>query len=318
MENFSGDVLVVNDVEINLVVARELLEKYKLRVDTANSGLEALEKIKYGISYDIIFMDILMPGMDGIQATQKIRELGYTGRIVALTGNFPDEISELGGIHGIFDGFVLNPIETDKLDDIINKLMPGIKTAGALQPKPGRLRIIRAFNRDVQKAIDTLHELLENYIEPCENIGAFTAVFHAMKTALANIGLADEAKLASALEKAGLNGEFKYVMELIEPFIRILEDLSRNVSEAIENALNSDDDDIDEDTELLRRQLTIIKNACDDYDIHKAESMFLIVLEQQLKNSTRLFVEEMRDLLYADSDFDGVHDSIEEFLTQNF
>jgi len=82
-----GKVLIVDDVETNLYVAKGLLSPYGLSIDTAGSGFEALEKINGGAKYDVIFMDHFMPKMDGIEAAKKIRELGYTQPIVALTAN---------------------------------------------------------------------------------------------------------------------------------------------------------------------------------------------------------------------------------------
>jgi len=69
-----GSVLVVDDVETNLYVAAGLMKLYKLQIDTVISGKEAIEKIKNGNVYDIVFMDHMMPEMDGIETTQKIRE----------------------------------------------------------------------------------------------------------------------------------------------------------------------------------------------------------------------------------------------------
>ncbi|MCL2708876.1 MAG: ATP-binding protein, partial [Defluviitaleaceae bacterium] len=76
-----GSVLVVDDVETNLYVAKGLLSPYKVFVDTAGSGFEAIEKTDGGRTYDIIFMDHMMPQMDGIEATQKLRQKGYKGAI---------------------------------------------------------------------------------------------------------------------------------------------------------------------------------------------------------------------------------------------
>ncbi|MDR1487582.1 MAG: transporter substrate-binding domain-containing protein, partial [Deltaproteobacteria bacterium] len=80
--------LVVDDIPINLKVAKGLLSPFKLRVDTAESGLIAIELVKSN-RYDIIFMDHMMPGMDGIETTQQIRQLpeGKDIPIIALTAN---------------------------------------------------------------------------------------------------------------------------------------------------------------------------------------------------------------------------------------
>jgi len=110
-----GRVLVVDDVDINLYVAEGILMAYEINVETAGSGAEALEKIKSGEVYDIIFMDHMMPGMDGIETTKAIRELGYTHPIVALTANAIKDSVEMFMKNG-FSGFISKPIEIDNLD----------------------------------------------------------------------------------------------------------------------------------------------------------------------------------------------------------
>jgi len=117
-----GSVLVVDDVEINLYVACEILLSYKLEVEMADSGSAAIEKIENGKKYDVIFMDHMMPKMDGIETTKKLRELGYTGYIVALTANAlvgNDKMFENNG----FDGFVPKPIDINQINTILNKFV---------------------------------------------------------------------------------------------------------------------------------------------------------------------------------------------------
>ncbi|WP_461248576.1 response regulator, partial [Treponema sp. R6D11] len=82
-----GKVLVVDDVETNLYVARGLMAPYGLSIEVASSGEEAIEMIKNGAVYDVIFMDHFMPKMDGIEAALTIRNTGYSYPIIALTAN---------------------------------------------------------------------------------------------------------------------------------------------------------------------------------------------------------------------------------------
>jgi len=112
-----GRVLIVDDVESNLYVAKGLLLPYGLHVDTANSGFKAIEMIK-NTEYDIVFMDHMMPVMDGMQATKIIREMGYTRPIVALTANAVVGQAEIFLSNG-FDGFLAKPIDTRKMDIVL-------------------------------------------------------------------------------------------------------------------------------------------------------------------------------------------------------
>ena len=110
-----GRVLVVDDVDINLYVVEGILAPYEIAVETATSGHEAIAKIKSGKVYDIIFMDHMMPGMDGVEATKIIRGMGYEQPIVALTANALKDTEKMFMENG-FSGFVSKPIDIDKLD----------------------------------------------------------------------------------------------------------------------------------------------------------------------------------------------------------
>jgi len=117
-----GSVLVVDDVEINLVVAEGLLALYGLRIETAPGGREAVGNIRGGKSYDIIFMDHMMPDMDGIEAAKEIRALGYSGAIVALTANAVPGNEEMFLKQG-FDSYISKPIDIQKLDLVVERFI---------------------------------------------------------------------------------------------------------------------------------------------------------------------------------------------------
>jgi signal transduction histidine kinase/CheY-like chemotaxis protein len=121
-----GKVLVVDDLEINLDVMIGLLMPYGLRVDTALSGVEAVELIRNGEPrYDLVFMDHMMPGMDGVEAARIIRNeintgYGRTVPIVVLTANAIAGNREMFLENG-FNDFIPKPIDIKQLDMILNQ-----------------------------------------------------------------------------------------------------------------------------------------------------------------------------------------------------
>jgi CheY-like chemotaxis protein len=117
-----GKVLIVDDVLSNLYVANGLMDPYGLSIETVRSGFEAIDKIEDGGVYDIVFMDHMMPGMDGIETTQKIRELGYKRPIIALTANAVVGQSDVFLKNG-FDGFISKPIDVRQLDAALKKFV---------------------------------------------------------------------------------------------------------------------------------------------------------------------------------------------------
>jgi len=115
-----GRVLVVDDMKSNLDVAVLLLSPYQLQIEIAESGREAIALIKKKKEYDIIFMDHMMPDMDGIETTRKIRALGYKLPVFALTAN---ALAWKQGafLENGFDGYIFKPIDIRQLNDTLNK-----------------------------------------------------------------------------------------------------------------------------------------------------------------------------------------------------
>jgi signal transduction histidine kinase/CheY-like chemotaxis protein len=121
-----GKVLVVDDLQINLDVMKELLMSYGIKVDTVLSGQEAVERIRAAeVRYDLVFMDHLMPEMDGLEAVRIIRnEIGspYAQQIaiIALTANAVTGNKEIFLNNG-FDDFISKPIDIKQLDMVLNQ-----------------------------------------------------------------------------------------------------------------------------------------------------------------------------------------------------
>jgi CheY-like chemotaxis protein len=117
-----GKVLIVDDVETNLYVAEGLLKPYGINITTALSGYEAIEIINSGSTFDLIFMDHMMPEMDGIETVMKIREMGYKLPIAALTANAIVENETIFKDSG-FDDYISKPIDVRELDRVLIKFV---------------------------------------------------------------------------------------------------------------------------------------------------------------------------------------------------
>ena len=124
-KSFKGKrALVVDDIDINLYITKELLLPYDIEVDCVESGIEAIEIIRRGnVKYDIIFMDHMMPEMNGIDATTIIREdidTDYAKEvsIIALTANAVVGNREMFLSNG-FQEFLSKPIDPRKLNEVV-------------------------------------------------------------------------------------------------------------------------------------------------------------------------------------------------------
>ena len=118
--------LVVDDEPMNLHVAAGILHKYEIRVTTASSGAEAI-RLCGEHQFDLIFMDHMMPEMDGIEAMKQIRRI-MAGKnrevpVIALTANALSSARERFFAEG-FDGFVSKPVEIPELERVMRRVLP--------------------------------------------------------------------------------------------------------------------------------------------------------------------------------------------------
>lgn len=113
--------LIVDDSKLNLMVAQKILEKIGFSVDTVLSGEECLEKIKNN-SYNIIFMDIMMPNMDGIETYNCLRKVnGFNTPVVALTADVDNTRNDYINKYG-FNEYLSKPLKIDELNQVLKNL----------------------------------------------------------------------------------------------------------------------------------------------------------------------------------------------------
>lgn len=116
-------VLVVDDNKLNLKVASKLLEKYKLTIDAANSGMECIEKIKNYLGYDLVLLDDMMPKMTGVETLVELKKIdGYITPTVILTANAIAGMREKYLSDG-FDDYLAKPIEKAELNRVLKKFI---------------------------------------------------------------------------------------------------------------------------------------------------------------------------------------------------
>lgn len=239
MENFTfvaptARILVVDDNAINLTVTKGLLKPLEMQIDTAISGKEAIEKVQQTM-YDLVFMDHMMPEMDGVETTHEIRRRfpEYVDLpIIALTANAVSGAQKMFQEEGLND-FVPKPMELKVLVDAVRRWLPKDKierrkgerldvvpqtVAQADLPQIGDLDIQTAYARlgsealfwsvlkECYRVIGKKCALIRKYWET-HDLKAYTVEVHALKSASRQIGAMRLADLAKRLEDAGNTGD---------------------------------------------------------------------------------------------------------------
>jgi CheY-like chemotaxis protein len=312
----SARMLVVDDISTNLKVAEGLLAPYRAAVDTCLSGADAVEFVKH-YDYDIVFMDHMMPDMDGIEATTIIREWEKDKMvsnseikkipIVALTANAVSGVREMFIEKG-FNDFIAKPIDVSALDDVINRWLPkkkrehgagkidtgknrtlfpsiegidiqrGIAMTGGTET--GFIAVLSTFCRDAKERLKLIQKAHDE-----NDTSLFVTHVHGLKSAAASIGATDIASQASMLEKAGREENEALINANISNFYESLAKLIDGIGNAleIEKAEHSSAKIKNNSTELI----PLLKRLEEALNTQKADN-----IDSLLDNINRLPMDE--------------------------
>jgi len=323
-----GSVLIVDDVETNLYVARGLMSPYGLKIEVATSGFEAVENVKKGNVYDVIFMDHMMPKLDGIETTKIIRETGYTQPIIALTANALAGQAEVFLKNG-FDDFISKPIDIRQLNaalikHIRNKQPQDVLDAAqkekaeydkkhASDPKNQQLdpQLANIFTRDAEKTIHALDNVLQKNFNTESDIQLYIINVHAMKSALANIGEQELSATALRLEHAGREKDMNLMRAETKNFMEALQTVINKIKPKDED--DSTIEDSKESLAYLREKLTEIKDACAAYDKKAVKKTLNELKEKTWSHKTKEIMNSIADHLLH-SEFDEVSGIAESYI----
>jgi CheY-like chemotaxis protein len=271
-----GRVLFVDDVETNLYVATGLTKPYKLQIDTAMSGYEVISIIKDGKDYDIIFVDHMMPDMDGIELTKRLRDMGYNKPIVALTANAVLGQADMFMQNG-FDDFISKPIDIRQLNATLNKFVRDKQPPEVIEearrqkesekndrqpekPKADPI-VMECFSHDVKNAISVLEDLTkkDGWYDNESDLKRFTVTVHGIKSSLLNVGKKTLSESAYTLEKASRSKNTSLIIGATPLFIKELQSLQDRTEADKCNGINGD-------INGLRIKLLEIARLCAEYN----------------------------------------------------
>jgi signal transduction histidine kinase/CheY-like chemotaxis protein/HPt (histidine-containing phosphotransfer) domain-containing protein len=299
-------VLVVDDVPTNLDVARGMMKPYGMKVDCVSSGQAAIDKIREAkVTYNAVFMDHMMPGMDGIEAVRIIREeigteYAKTVPIIALTANATSGSDKLFLNKG-FQAFLTKPIDIMLMDSVINQWVRNKTLEKELAEQEqktlssgaedlfhaiAREINIEGFNLDagldlVDGDEESWLEVLRSYIQhtsetlkslsspSADTLAGFTVTVHGIKGASYSLGAAAVGKQAEELEHAGRAGNLEFVASHIDDFIRLTKKLLADLEKLLAKTEGWQHKPLK--TEPDPAILAKIREACENYDIENLE-----------------------------------------------
>ncbi|MBQ7918599.1 MAG: PocR ligand-binding domain-containing protein [Lachnospiraceae bacterium] len=322
-----AEILIVDDNAINLTVAEGLLKPLQMKIETALSGSEAIGKISDKM-YDLIFMDHMMPELDGVETTRIIRRFHaeYANvPIIALTANAVSGTKEMFLAEGMND-FVAKPIEmrtmlsklrtwlpkhkikkvysvaggeTEEKKDIVSVMIEGLDTGAALKLL-GTEKLFWAVLKDFYQAIPRKAKLIKE-LETKEDWKAYTIEVHALKSAAKQVGALELSQKALRMEKAGNDGDGNLIHsctdELVQQYIGYIDILKEYFPEEKKEP--------DSGREITVKELESffeqIRTAMEDLDMDTVMEIFNVMAEFHYKDEEEALFEMLGE---AATDYD--------------
>ncbi|MCR4807149.1 MAG: response regulator [Lachnospiraceae bacterium] len=318
-----ADVMVVDDNTMNLNVIKGLLKATRVFVTTAESGEECLEKLRYG-TFDVILLDHMMPGMDGVETLARIRETHPDLPVYALTANAT--AGEAFYKEKGFTGYLQKPIDSAALERAIMKHLPeeimmkstaadavedlkelpedmqwvkevdditvdeGIKNAGGIS---GFIHAIGMFHDTVD---DNAKILDDSYAG--DDIRLYTVKVHSIKTSARIIGATALSELAAKLEEAGNKLDKDFIDANNEKFL----ELFRGLKDKLARIHKSEESDSDREMipeDELKDAYSALKEVIPQMDYDSVEMIINQVGEYKLPEEDEKMMSKIGKLLKA-------------------
>jgi CheY-like chemotaxis protein len=296
-------VLIVDDISTNLRVSKELMSLYGLEAHTCLSGPEAVN-LAHANRYDVIFMDHMMPGMDGVEAASLIRSIDpdseyyRTLPIIALTANAVSGQREIFLKSGMND-FLAKPIDLQRLDAILRKWLPEKKRHDAESDAPDISAAtdhaemfeipgvsmetgLRNTGGSVAAYLDVLAVFCADADEKAEQIercaadgdlDMYMTLAHSLKGASRNIGATGFGDFAGRMEAAAQFADTGMIARVNGAFLAALRDLAEDIRKSLGRRAAGRQTPQGED--LTQPQIETLRSALAGMDIAAANRLII-------------------------------------------
>lgn len=304
-------ILVVDDNMVNLFVAKELLSNYEIDIQTATSGEECLQLLSGNNTFDLIFMDYVMPGMDGHETLMRIRALPNERikkiPIIALTAQIMSGSVKIFEDEG-FQSYISKPIDVNDLEDVLLEFLPAEyichKDASDVpvivenvDDKPWYKRFCSALtdfdvkkglsycNYDYTAYLNLLRAIYNDSFTTTTKLHSFSDIsdmddyritVHALKSVSASAGDDRLSFICAEHEKAAKAMDFAYISSNISAFIQEYDSFLSQIETVLQRESEMmtrgfDSPKVDKSEEEIQNMIASLLGALDDYNIDDAE-----------------------------------------------
>lgn len=314
--------LVIDDNSVSAAVLSGLLKKCGIVTETEESGIAALEREDI-TSFDLIFTDYLMPGLDGVETAGRIKEKARNIPVILCTGNV-EEVKEILQQQGNIAMVLQKPVKQRELEYALERCIswkplslenssenigegaqqlkiPGLDTAYAIKMS-GDINIYKKILKEYYKAIDDKVIVIRKYAQEF-NIEAYKIQVHGLKSASRLIGALEFAQFCEKLERECSSYSEKNLVQMTEQLIYRYEAYSELLKPYGEVEVVKENRQ-EADKAQVKQWLSDLRAALDDFDFDQAEKIINGMKQYHLPEFYENVAEKLQERI-DNIDYDG-------------
>ena len=323
-------VLIADDMAVNCEIFKELAAPWKFQIDVAVNGLEAAKLAKSN-SYDLIFLDQMMPVMTGTEAADEMHRNNINVPMILLTANITESMKEQSREHG-FKAFMQKPIDIVSLRENIEKYLPE-NLRELYDENQNMITEIGSskeewYEKALKIYVDEMSELylvLPDYMK--NDINLFRNKVHGIKGVSRQLGKQTLATLAEIMEMAAVSEHYDFIKENFNMFYCELEHVIQASRQELLNYKKPSADDVDGDADEIENDvkevstkeifslLEWLKVAFEDYEMSDIDEIFAKLDEYRLDDEIAEIINKAKEF-YEDMEYEDALDVIAEFLEE--
>ena len=316
-------VLIVDDMEINRVILKELIQPWNVKMDFAENGLEATKKVM-DEKYDLIILDQMMPVMTGTEAADIIASITPTPMIL-VTANITDIMRKESQSHGLSD-YLPKPVDIGALKTVLEKYLPenlqrpysssNLNTKSTGQVSKSYVNALSSFLTEMRQLYKVLPEYAQNDINLLRN------KVHGIKGVCKQLGKMTLAFSSEIMEMAATTCNLTFIDSFFNTFYSDLElTIAETDQELIKlkkelevtESQNNDDTVISVSSETIDELLNTLKAGLDSYDLDVIDNTIIKLRMNNLESELLILIDSIEGMI-DELEYDDALDALMGYL----
>lgn len=301
-----ANVLIADDMMVNTEIFKELAKPWRVHIDTAGNGLEAVEMVM-NKHYDLIFLDQMMPVMNGTEAADEMRKNDINVPKILLTADITERMKNLSKVHG-FDDFMHKPIDIALLRNNLEKYLPK-SLREEYDKEQDDYEIIGTSKEDwYGKALEIyveemseLYELLPQYME--NDLSMFRNKVHGIKGVSRQLGREALALMAEAMEMAAVTEHIDFIRKTFDMFYGELDHVIQSSKQELEGIGHNEEELSELSVDEVAILLFDLQNAFEEYEMTEIEDIIRKLESNSLDEKLSEVIKKIK-YLYEDMEYE--------------